>query len=76
MMLKKMRKYFKYKRCKKRQLEKAQGGSTSKNSKANQSIPFTSKPIDCLQPIQFLDQYLEDVEKEKDEDDVILSCVS
>lgn len=64
---KKIRKYLKYKRWKKRQVEKAQEGSTSENSAAN---PSMSEPLDWHQPVESLDRNLEDVEEEEEEDDV------
>ena len=65
MLIKKIRKYLKYKRWKKKHLEKAQGGSTSGNSGAN---PSMSQPIDSHELGEFVDRNLEDEDAHGDEE--------
>jgi len=65
-----MRKYYKYKKWKKRQLEKAQGSSIIKNSKAYQVIIYTWKFVNCPQLLQPCNQILKFVKEEEKEDRV------
>ncbi|KAG0573433.1 hypothetical protein KC19_VG178000 [Ceratodon purpureus] len=62
---KKIKKYLKYKKWRKRNLEKAQGGSTSGNSRAN---PSMSQPNDLHEFGESVDRNLEDEESHGDEE--------